>query len=101
MSYEVRLDPLEKEIEEAVRAYAISKGIYTRKFVSPAQRSVPDRIFITPRGVVAFVEFKRFGLPATEAQAIELERLRSVHQIAKVIDNKQAGKDLMDDLLAL
>ena len=52
---------LEKEIEAKVVAYAKTKNYIVYKFASPSNRSVPDRIFITPNGKVKFIEFKRKG----------------------------------------
>ena len=68
--------PLEKEIEKKICDYAKSKGCYVRKFVSPNNRSVPDRLIIAPGGAVGFLEIKREGCKPTPAQLAELELLR-------------------------
>lgn len=91
-----RSDPLEKNIERAVCDYAKSLGVATYKFTSPARRSVPDRIFIAPGGVIYFVEFKRRGQKATGAQRIEIARLRALGCTVSVVDNVVDGKELVD-----
>lgn len=87
----------ESDIEGTVRLYAKSKGWYVRKFKSPNQRSVPDRIMISPAGQVLFVEFKAPRKTATENQERELQRLRDVKQLTYVIDNVADGKALVDE----
>lgn len=93
-------DPKESVIEEKIRKYAISKGCYVRKFTSPSQRSVPDRIIITPYGVVGFLEIKRKGKKPTKQQAEELTLLREHECIADFVDSFEAGKHFVDKLLS-
>ena len=49
---------LEKEIERRMCKLVREHGGLTYKFVSPNAPGVPDRIVITPAGVVWFVELK-------------------------------------------
>ncbi len=49
---------LEKQIESKVVKKAKELGFLTYKFSSPSNRGVPDRIFISGRGNVIFMEFK-------------------------------------------
>jgi hypothetical protein len=51
---------MEKEtaIESKVVKKAKQLGFLTYKFVSPSNRGVPDRIFISPSGKIFFIEFK-------------------------------------------
>lgn len=93
--------PLEKDIEKAVCAYAKSKGCYVRKFTSPANRSVPDRIIVAPGGAVGFLELKRHGQKPTKAQAAEIAALQMMGAIAGWCDNVEGGKVFVDDLLLL
>ena len=60
---------LEKQIERSVCEYAKSIGFLVYKFTSPERAAVPDRMFITPKGKVFFIEFKREGAKVTPAQA--------------------------------
>lgn len=68
------------------------------KFTSPARRSVPDRLNLLPippshRELVAryvrFVEYKKPGEDATEAQKREHKRLRDIGYHVVVIDTKE------------
>ena len=89
----------EKTIETTVCQYARSNGILTYKFTSPNRRSVPDRLFLGPGGLIFFVEFKAPGKKPTESQAREIRRLREIGHIVEVIDNLLAGQRLIDGLL--
>jgi hypothetical protein len=93
--------PLEKEIEKKVCDYAKSKGCYVRKFVSPNNRSVPDRIIIAPGGAVGFLELKRGGQKPTKAQEVEMEALEKVGAVVGWCDNVERGKMFVDTLLSL
>ena len=89
---------LEKQIEEKVNTYAKEQGYLVYKFTSPQRVAVPDRLYINPRGKVFFVEFKREGQRPTPAQDREHERLREQGVRVFVIDNVQAGKDMIDEM---
>ena len=91
--------PLEKEIEKKVCNYAKSKGCYVRKFVSPNNRSVPDRIIIAPGGVVGFLELKRGGQKPTKAQEVEINLLQNIGANVECCDNVEAGKKFVDYLV--
>ena len=94
-------DPLERDIEGAIVTFAKGKGCYVRKFTSPSQRSVPDRIFITPTGRVFFMELKREGKKSTPAQEIEQDKIRAHGVLVFVVDNVDAGKKIVMDMLTL
>ena len=91
--------PLEKEIEKKICDYAKSKGCYVRKFVSPNNRSVPDRIIIAPGGAVGFLEIKRGGCKPTKAQEAELDLLRKQGCNVWWSDNALDGKLFVDALI--
>lgn len=88
-------NPLEKVIETKVCDYAKSLGCYVRKFTSPSQRHVPDRIMLY-RGRVWFIEFKRLGEKATAAQAVEHEKMRACGAIVYVVDSVEGGKQIVN-----
>jgi hypothetical protein len=88
--------PLEKEIEKKICDYAKSKGCYVRKFVSPNNRSVPDRLIIAPGGAVGFLEIKRGGCKPTKAQEAEMELLAKVGARVAWCDNVLDGKLWVD-----
>ena len=89
---------LEKQIEERVGTYAKEQGFLVYKFTSPQRAAVPDRLYITPRGKVFFVEFKREGMKPTPAQQREHERLREQGVMVYVIDNVVIGKFMVDKM---
>lgn len=89
-------DPLEKDIEKRVCAFAKEKKFLCYKFTSPAQSHVPDRIFITPAGVVFMIEFKRKGKKPTPAQEIEIAKIRATGVAVYVCDSVEQGKRMVD-----
>jgi len=91
--------PLEKEIEKKICDYAKQLGCYVRKFTSPNQRSVPDRIIIAPGGAVVFLEVKRGGESPTKAQEHEMNLLRVKGCNVAWCDNVDSGKRFVDMLV--
>ncbi len=87
---------LEKDIERRTCQYAESKGALHYKFTSPMRAAVPDRLLVHPTGHVIFIEFKKSGEKPTPAQEREHLRLRGHNVPVYVIDNVDAGKDLID-----
>ena len=86
----------EKDVEWAVCEFAVSIGWMHRKFVSPAHRSVPDRIFINKNGFIVFIEFKRPGEGPTDKQWREIRRLRNNNAEVQVVDNVELGKRVIN-----
>ena len=91
--------PLEKEIEKKICDYAKSKGCYVRKFVSPSNQSVPDRLIIAPGGAVGFLEVKRGGQSPTKAQEHEMSALKQTGVDVWWCDNVENGKQFVDRLI--
>lgn len=91
--------PLEKEIEKKICDYAKSKGCYVRKFTSPNNRSVPDRLIIAPGGAVGFLEVKRGGEKPTKAQEHEIKQLKQIGAEVWWADNVLDGKQFVDRLI--
>jgi len=89
-------NPLERDIEKKVVAYAKSLKMLVYKFTSPACRSVPDRIFFTPSGIVFLVEFKRMGEKPTPAQTAEILKIRAKKVPVFVVDNVAYGKKVLN-----
>lgn len=92
-------NPLEKVIETKVCQYAKGLGCLVYKFTSPQRRSVPDRLFITPDGVVFFIEFKRLNSKPTAAQAEEIKKMRSKGVQVFVVHTVLSGKNRIDSML--
>lgn len=90
---------LEKDIEKRVCEYAKDRGLLVYKFTSPNRAAVPDRMFVRGDGFIFFVEFKREGVKPTPAQEREHERLRGHNVPVVIVDNVEAGKKVVDDLM--
>ncbi|MGH8235419.1 MAG: VRR-NUC domain-containing protein [Steroidobacteraceae bacterium] len=82
---------LEKDIENPCKTWARARGSYCRKFVSTANRSVPDDLMIT-RGWVWFAEFKKPGGKLTENQQEEHDAIRAAGGEVYVFDNVEDFK---------
>jgi len=74
--------PSEAQIEKKLVKYCREHRIYCRKFSSPSNRGVPDRI-LGKDGKVLFMELKRPGNKPTALQLNEGKILQS-HQLAWV-----------------
>jgi hypothetical protein len=72
----VNPNPLEKVIERKLSEYVKAQGGHTRKWSSPANTGVPDRIVVMPGGAVGFLELKRKGNVPTPKQHHEMALLR-------------------------
>lgn len=64
----------EKKVEKRCTDVAKANGWWSRKFSSPANRGVPDRIF-AKEGRVVFIEFKAPGKLPTKLQLHEMRLL--------------------------
>jgi hypothetical protein len=89
------LNPLERDIEKTVCAYAKSLGMLCYKFTSPSRRSVPDRLFITKTGTVFFIEFKCRGQKPTESQMVECAKIDNQGAKVFIVDNVELGKTII------
>lgn len=87
---------LEREIEKRVKEYARTKGWLAYKFTSPGHIGVPDGLFISPKGVVLFMEFKQLGKKATAIQERELLRINDHGVVAVLVDSVEMGKGVID-----
>ena len=66
--------PAESEIEAHVSAYAKSVGVLSYKFTSPANRGVPDRIYLY-KGHAMFIEYKRTGKWKLDPLQVEVSKM--------------------------
>lgn len=92
-------NPLEKIVEAKIGQYAKSKGCLWKKWSSPGQRGVPDRIIVTPAGVVGFLELKREGQTPSPLQTSELRALKKHGACVGWCDNVEDGCEFIDELL--
>jgi len=87
---------LETQLETKVGKYAKSKGCLSFKFSSPANRGVPDRIFIGPNGVVLFMELKAPGKTPTGLQEKHLRKIKENGGNAVWSDSLEDAKTYID-----
>lgn len=66
----------ESIIERQLVAFCYKHGLRCYKFVSPANRGVPDRM-ILGHGNVLFMELKRWGQKPTALQLWEMKRIQA------------------------
>lgn len=86
---------LERTIESTVAAYAKKQGWLTYKFTSPANKGVPDRLFIRD-GFTLYVEFKQKGKEPSPLQAHTIKQMRQHGAVVLVIDSVEQGKAALD-----
>jgi Holliday junction resolvase len=84
----------ERDIERKACDLAKEAGWLVFKFVSPAQRGVPDRIFIR-QGRIVFIEFKAPGARPTKLQWRMIERLRDQGCEVHVCDSVESACDAL------
>lgn len=85
---------LEKKLEKRCCDVARANGWWTRKFSSPSNRGVPDRIFLK-EGVVWFVEFKVPGNTPTKLQAHEIQQITDHGGMAAWCDTVEGFKGIL------
>ena len=84
----------EKKLEKRCTDVAKANDWWSRKFSSPANRGVPDRIFIKD-GFVWFIEFKAPGKLTTKLQDHEMQLIRGHGGNTFCIDNVDDFKKLL------
>lgn len=91
-------NPLERDIEKKLVAYVKAQGGHTRKWSSPSNTGVPDRIIVMPGGAVGFLELKRRGKKPTPKQEVEMRLLREMGANVTWCDNLESAKNFVDEL---
>lgn len=90
---------LEKDIEKKIGEFAKQNGCLYLKFTSPSRRAVPDRMIITPMGVIGFLEVKAAGKKPTPLQMGEIIKLTKQCCTADWCDNIEDGRKFVQKLL--
>lgn len=85
----------EHKIEQAVVDYAKENGFLVRKYSSPGVPGGPDRI-LYGHGTVFLLEFKTPEGKLSSEQTNEITRLRNAGVKVFVIDNIEAGSQVID-----
>lgn len=86
---------LESKIEKTVCKYAESKNWLTFKFVSPGNRSVPDRIFMRSSEMF-MIEFKAPGKKSTKLQCKTHREIDAEGFTVWEVDSIEYGKYVID-----
>ena len=75
----------ESEIENILVTEIRKAGGRTYKWVSPGNSGVPDRIVLLPAGKIIFVELKTDSGKLSAQQKIQINRIQSLGQDARVV----------------
>ncbi len=90
---------LEKEIERRMCEMVRERGGLTRKFVSPGNDGVPDRIIITPAGVVWFVELKTDTGRLSKIQKYQITEFEKRNANVRVVYGWDAAKEFVNEVM--
>ena len=88
----------EKEIEKILVLEVKKLGGRAYKWVSPGNDGVPDRIVIFPGRQPVFVELKTDTGRLTALQKVQIDRLRSLGQDARVVRGAAGVKAFLEEL---
>ena len=86
---------LEKTIENKVVKYALENKVLAYKFNSLSTRGVPDRMFISPSGVVFFIEFKSSTGKLSALQKKTIDRMLKNNATVYVCNNVKDGIEII------
>lgn len=88
----------EKEIEKILVLEVKKLGGRAYKWISPGNDGVPDRIVIFPGRQPVFVELKTDTGRLTALQKVQIDRLRSLGQDARVVRGAAGVKAFLKEL---
>jgi len=86
---------LEKDLEKKIVIKAKKLGYLTYKFVSPNNRGVPDRIFISESGKLFFMEFKSKKGKLSQLQILKIAELVAKKQSVFVVNNEELAMEIL------
>lgn len=87
---------LEKDIEKRLNKELKNLMCLNYKFISPGNSGVPDRIVISPSGVVIFVELKTQTGKKTTLQMAQISKLRGHNQKVVTVYGISGVEKLVD-----
>lgn len=90
---------LEKEIEQRMCEMIRKRGGLTYKFTSPGNVGVPDRLVITPTGVVWFVELKTEKGRLAKIQKQQIRELEKRGANVRVVYGLQGAIDFVNEVM--
>lgn len=86
---------LEKHLEKKITDKAKKLGFLSYKFVSPNQKGVPDRIFISKTGKVFFIEFKSTKGKLSKLQVKKILELTANKADVFVVNSEELGLEIL------
>lgn len=89
----------ERDIEAKVVRYAKSRQCLIYKFSSPSHRGVCDRIIVTPKGKVGFLELKAPGQKPTPLQHKFIKDIFITGANVHWCDSVKSATDWIDALI--
>ena len=90
---------LESVIQKKTAKKAEDLGFFTRKIETPFKKGFPDRMFISPKGKLFFIEFKSSVGKLGKLQVKTIEELRVYGQTVYVVNNLEQGLTILKDAL--
>lgn len=92
----------EKQVESYMGREARKRDCLFYKFVSPGNEGVPDRILITPKGIVYFIELKINSAMRTlrNVQRLQISRLLAHKANVLIVCGKSGVDDFFRGLEA-
>ena len=87
----------EAKIERYFCQRAVELGVYVRKFVSPGNRGVPDRLVISPEGEVFFIEFKAPNGVLSKYQHLEISRIELNKVKVHIVDSLEKALEVLGE----
>jgi hypothetical protein len=90
---------LEKYLERKIIFKAKKLGYLTYKFVSPSNRGVPDRIFISENGKLFFVEFKSKKGKLSKLQEKKISELKARKQSVFVVNDEELAMKILTEYM--
>ena len=92
---------LEKEIERRMFEMARQRGGLAYKFISPGNPGVPDRIVITPAGIIWFVELKTEVGRLTKIQKWQMNELKKRGVNVRAVHGWEAAKEFINEVMPI
>ena len=88
----------EAQLEEWLNRKVRGLGGLSRKFVSPGNPGVPDRIYIFPGGKVYFVELKTEIGRVSKKQEWQLKQLERMGCLGRKVKGKRQAEALLKEI---
>lgn len=86
----------ESVLELKIKKAAKERGILSFKFVSPGQKGVPDRLFITKGGYVFFMELKSTKGKLSELQDAVIKTMVIHNADVSIVRDLETGINILE-----